>query len=689
MNATRTETWNRYDKITALSLAVAALGLYSLTLAPTVLEADAGEFQFVPWLPGIAHPTGYPLYVLAGWTWSHLLPVGEVAWRMNLLSAVFAAMTVGMVYGLARCLLDIALPALPLPARLLGGGLAAATFAVTATFWSQALVAEVYTLHTLLVTAILWLTLKSVYAPAAWTTRTLGFVFGLGLSHHRTTLLLAPALLLFFWLNRRKTSKVSQTSQVLPGLAGPRETSEVSSKARIWLNHALYLLLPLLLYLYLPLVAPLTPYTTLSLSETQTLTLYENSFSGFWQHVAGTVFAGEIQPTAVGFERLALTWEFLRQQVGWVGATLALSGLWVLWQQRSYDLLILTGVAFLTIIAFNWVYFIGDVFVLFTPAWLILCLWVALGSGGLANLAATRLVRHKMGVSDEITFESLRQRLQQNLYGLVACGLMVFFFALPLALLVTRYSLVDQGQNRATRTRWQEILKEAIPTSAVLLSNDRNEIMPLWYYQYVEGRRPDLLGLFPLIVPDPAYNNIGRTLDQALLSGRPVYAIKLMEGLSVKADILPENKLFRLLPISKSPRSPSRVTFAGEGLVGKLALSGYDLPSATVRAGEKVNLTLYWQVVEPLSQNYTSYIHLVGPDGQTLAQSDHLPGGDYYPSRYWQAGETLRDQHELLVPAGAPPGNYQAQVGLYEQPEPGVIRGLGNGAAVTQIVVRK
>src|SRR5688572_23602549 len=160
MDATRIETWGRYDKIIALCLTVAALGLYSLTLAPTVLEADAGEFQFVPWLPGIAHPTGYPLYVMAGWAWSHLLPVGEVAWRMNLLSAVFAAVTVGLVYGLARCLLDIALPALPLPARSLGGGLAAATVAVTATFWSQALVAEVYTLHTLLVTAILWLTLK-------------------------------------------------------------------------------------------------------------------------------------------------------------------------------------------------------------------------------------------------------------------------------------------------------------------------------------------------------------------------------------------------------------------------------------------------------------------------------------------------------------------------------------------------
>lgn len=56
----------KFDGGVGLGLSIAALGLYIFTLAPGVLEADGGEFQFVPWLPGIAHPTGYPLYVLAG-----------------------------------------------------------------------------------------------------------------------------------------------------------------------------------------------------------------------------------------------------------------------------------------------------------------------------------------------------------------------------------------------------------------------------------------------------------------------------------------------------------------------------------------------------------------------------------------------------------------------------------------------
>ena len=79
------------DWLVAAGLMIAALILYIFTLAPTVLTADGGEFQFVPWLPGIAHPTGYPLYMLLGWAWSHLLPMGNVAWRMNLFSSVVAA----------------------------------------------------------------------------------------------------------------------------------------------------------------------------------------------------------------------------------------------------------------------------------------------------------------------------------------------------------------------------------------------------------------------------------------------------------------------------------------------------------------------------------------------------------------------------------------------------------------------
>ncbi|MBC7260533.1 MAG: DUF2723 domain-containing protein, partial [Chloroflexi bacterium] len=75
------------DAALCISIASLAFSLYLRTLAPSVLISDPGEYQFVLYELGIPHPTGYPLYVLLGYLWSRL-PIGSVAYRINLLSAV-------------------------------------------------------------------------------------------------------------------------------------------------------------------------------------------------------------------------------------------------------------------------------------------------------------------------------------------------------------------------------------------------------------------------------------------------------------------------------------------------------------------------------------------------------------------------------------------------------------------------
>src|SRR4030042_7191791 len=82
------------DALIALLLGLGGGALYTATCAPSVLFGDGGEFQFVPYILGIAHPTGYPPYLLLGWLWSHLLPMGDVAYRMNLFSVLWAALAV-------------------------------------------------------------------------------------------------------------------------------------------------------------------------------------------------------------------------------------------------------------------------------------------------------------------------------------------------------------------------------------------------------------------------------------------------------------------------------------------------------------------------------------------------------------------------------------------------------------------
>ena len=179
---------------------------------------------------------------------------------------------------------------------------------------------------------------------------------------------------------------------------------------------------------------------------------------------------------------------------------------------------------------------------LFIPSWLIVCLWIGLGVLGTADLAARHFVRRKTAFNPTPVFRELRQRLGQGIYGLVVIGVVIVLMSVLIVDIAIRKTRTGQQNNFLARNGWQAILDEPIPEAAILLSNDRNEVMPMWYYQYVEQRRPDLLGLFPLVVTDPAYANIGRVLDQALASGRPVYLIKPMDGLGLKADLLPEGK---------------------------------------------------------------------------------------------------------------------------------------------------
>src|SRR5919199_214657 len=231
-------------------VSVAATGaflIYLRTLAPGVLPGDSGEFQFAAWNWTLAHPTGYPLYLIVGGIWQHLLPVGDPAFRLNLFSAFWAALTVGLSY---RIFFRIA--------RHRGAALIATmTFAVSPTFWSQATEAEVYSLHTFLIALLTWFALKwqvnwETRFAAAW-----AFTFGLALAHHRTIILLIPAFAAFFTdaiFLRAYWARLARRG----GKLVPPSRSYTLQRDLLYLGLAA---LPLLLYLYVPLRAEATPYT--------------------------------------------------------------------------------------------------------------------------------------------------------------------------------------------------------------------------------------------------------------------------------------------------------------------------------------------------------------------------------------------------------------------------------------------
>ena len=162
-----------------------AFALYAVSAPRTVVLEDDGLFVTTAMFAGVAHPPGYPLYILLGWLAS-LAPFGEVAWRVHALSGLMAALTCACVAWLVlRRTGDR-------PAAWLAG----AALAVSEHFWSQAIIADVYTTNTAAVFLTLALAQEAAAARSARLWIAAAAVYGLGLANHYPLLILASPLFL-------------------------------------------------------------------------------------------------------------------------------------------------------------------------------------------------------------------------------------------------------------------------------------------------------------------------------------------------------------------------------------------------------------------------------------------------------------------------------------------------------------
>lgn len=188
---------------------LASLAVYCKTLCPSVAHGhDSGELTTAAYLLGVAHPPGYPLYVRLGWLWCRLLPGDNPAWKMNLFAAVCVAAAAGLLSLTLRRQLLTELKSTVDATSTLAGMVAAFMFAFAYSTWNQAVGAEVFGLHLLLLaglawTAVAWLSDESTQSRRRHMTIT-SILFGLGASHHHTLVLAAPGMLLAAWLTQPK-----------------------------------------------------------------------------------------------------------------------------------------------------------------------------------------------------------------------------------------------------------------------------------------------------------------------------------------------------------------------------------------------------------------------------------------------------------------------------------------------------
>ena len=169
---------------------VFALLLYAASSPPGVGLWDTAEFQTVAWIAGIAHPTGFPAFVVTGWLFTHLLPFGNPAWRLTIMSGTCAALACAVLVRSLR--------------RLGVGAFIAASvgalFAVGPILWLHAARAGVESL-TLLFTALA--TANAMVWARENNRRALvltGLFSGLALSTHLVAIWYIPGLLVLIYV---------------------------------------------------------------------------------------------------------------------------------------------------------------------------------------------------------------------------------------------------------------------------------------------------------------------------------------------------------------------------------------------------------------------------------------------------------------------------------------------------------
>jgi len=186
---------------------------YLLTLSPTVPLEDGGEMIRAAYCLGVTHPPGYPLYTLVAALATHL-PIGDVAFRINLLSAVAAACGCAVVaVTINRVLVNGGVRLVPAWWSALFGAVLLGTGPGV---WWQAVIAEKYAFN-ILMNSLVLAALAAIFMAKPRSSRSrsdttgrvgmlmlVSLAFGASISHHGQTIFLAPALAMAAFLGLKR-----------------------------------------------------------------------------------------------------------------------------------------------------------------------------------------------------------------------------------------------------------------------------------------------------------------------------------------------------------------------------------------------------------------------------------------------------------------------------------------------------
>lgn len=445
--------------VSAISVFFAALLLYYFTLAPTVTLIDSGELIVAAHTLGVAHPPGFPLYVILAHAFSHL-PIDEIAYRVNFASAVFGAAAVGLMVLLVGEAMhgscensgkkrdDPKAGRAGFTVTVGPAVFAGLLFASSRTLWAYATIAEVYALNALLIASVLWLMLawrRRRHAAVPEEKRGNGrlyvaaLVFGLALGvHHVTVALVFPGLAAFVLLTEGPGFFRSRGFLVAALIAGLAATS---------------------VYLYLPIAASRSPLMNWGDPDTP---------QRFWWHVSGRQYQAffEFSIWRIGELGNLLVKEFA---FAWAGLGLAALGFARLFRRDKALFWLLT-----LVFAADTVYCLSyeiaeDKDAYYLPAFITVV--IAAGFGARVIIQAVSTI----------------SRWPQRFVG---TGLLI----VPLIAAAGNYSVNDRSHHYIARDYVDNIFRSVEP-NGMLLTADWQVYSPMLYERGILERRSDIIAI--------------------------------------------------------------------------------------------------------------------------------------------------------------------------------------------------
>ncbi len=441
------------DRYLGLLLFATVFAVYLKTVAPTVTFGDSGELITATVTLGVPHPTGFPLFLLTGKLFTLVFPFGDLAFKLNVFSAIFGALTAVAVYFLVRALGQYK----PLAAGC------ALFVGFLPTMWDHATEAKVYTMAACFVALALTLAVHGSWRGDRRSAVLAFLAAGLAAAVHFSGLLVLPALPLILLGADRRFLR----SRLLYPLC------------------VAAFLLPLLFYLYIPLRAGAGPELNWSRPDSPERFFFYIT-QGQW---------GYKEFTRTPYQ----SWLAVKQALGLLaaefsaaGTLLAVVGAWVLWHRRRFVLL---GLLLLVLLNLAMVVAYGnqdDLHLMYRyllPACIAGAAALALGVQYLVGLAAHCLVREN--------------RLPLPLFTvLVWCLLLI----IPAGRALLIFPRQDKSRIAPAADHARNMLA-TMPENSHLVAFHYLDLFPLLYLTRVEGERRDL------VLHDRAGNLFGDEYD--------------------------------------------------------------------------------------------------------------------------------------------------------------------------------